>query len=101
MHSPNHQTARGPFEVKVSPQASDEKPGATALGRMSVDKQYHGALEARSSGEMLTAMSPVKGSAVYVAVERVTGKLDGREGTFALYHTGTMSRGEQQLHIAV
>jgi hypothetical protein len=96
--------ASGPFEVKVTPQASDAPPppgeGAT-LGRLSLDKRYRGDLEATSRGEMLSAMTPVQGSAGYVAVERVHGALHGREGSFALLHTGVMARGEQRLTIAV
>jgi hypothetical protein len=93
--------ASGPFDVKLSPQ-TDDKAGDPSLGRMSIDKQYHGDLEATSKGQMLTAMSgDVKGSGVYVAVERVTGTLDGRTGTFALHHTGIMTRGVPQLTITV
>ena len=57
--------------------------------------------EGTGQGQMLTAMSPVQGSAGYVAVERVTGKLQGRTGTFVLQHSGTMARGEHQLTISV
>jgi hypothetical protein len=68
---------------------------------MSIDKQFHGELEGTSQGEMLTAMSSVKGSAGYVAIERVTGTLNGRKGSFVLQHTGIMNRGEPQLTITV
>jgi hypothetical protein len=85
----------------LNPQA-DDKIGDPSLGRMSIDKQYHGDLEATSKGQMLTAMSgDVKGSGVYVAVERVNGTLHGRTGTFALHHTGIMTRGVPQLTITV
>lgn len=50
---------------------------------------------------MLTAITGVQGSAVYTAIERVTGALDGRAGTFALYHTGVMKRGAQKLVIGI
>ena len=73
----------------------------TSLGRMSIDKQFHGDIEATSKGEMLTAMTSVKGSAGYVAIERVTGTLKRKKGTFALLHTGTMARGKQSLVITV
>jgi uncharacterized protein DUF3224 len=92
--------ASGPFEVKLVPQ-TDDKVGDPTVGRMSVDKQYHGDLEATSKGQMLAAMTDVKGSAGYVAIERVIGTLHGRTGTFALQHTGTMNRGEPQLSITV
>lgn len=93
--------ATGPFDVKVNPQPAYNTDPASLLGRMSLDKQFHGDLEATSKGEMLTAMSAVKGSAGYVAIERVTGTLKGRNGSFALQHSGTMARGAQQLVITV
>jgi hypothetical protein len=87
--------ASGTFEVKLTPQESAN------VGRMSIDKQFHGDLEASSKGEMLSAMTDVKGSAGYVAIERVTGTLHGRNGTFVLQHNGTMTRGEPQLSVTV
>jgi len=92
--------AKGTFEVKVAPIAEDKADGST-LGRYSLDKQYHGDLEAMSKGEMLTAGSSVKGSAGYVAMERVSGTLNGRKGTFVLQHTGTMNRGTSSLTVSV
>lgn len=92
--------ATGTFDVKVTPQASDDK-GEGAVGRMTLDKQFHGHLEGTSKGEMLTAMTAVKGSAGYVAIERVTAALRGRKGTFALQHTGIMNRGTPSLTITV
>jgi Protein of unknown function (DUF3224) len=68
---------------------------------MAIDKQFHGELEATSMGQMLTAGTSVKGSAGYVAIEKVTGALHGRSGTFVLQHTGTMTRGAPQLTITV
>lgn len=91
----------GEFEVRITPQADDKGEAGAGLGRMSLDKQYRGELEATSVGEMLTAMTSTKGSAAYVAVERVDGKLAGKSGTFMLHHTGTMNRGIQGLAIAV
>jgi hypothetical protein len=87
--------------VKVTPQASDDKGEGAILGRMSIDKQFHGDLEATSKGEMLTAGTAVKGSAGYVAIEHVRGALRGRTGTFSLQHSGSMSRGAPQLTITV
>jgi len=92
--------ATGTFEVKMEPQSEDKGEGAT-LGRTSLSKQFHGSLEGTSKGEMLSAMSAVKGSAGYVAIERFTGTLDGRSGTFALQHSGSMNRGVPQLSITV
>jgi len=92
--------ATGTFEVKLAPQAEDKGEGAS-LGRMSLDKQFRGDLEATSKGEMLTAMTGVKGSAGYVAIERVTGSLQGRAGGFALQHSGTMTRGVPQQSVTI
>jgi uncharacterized protein DUF3224 len=93
--------ATGPFDVKLVPQSTDSVPEGAALGRTSIDKQLHGDLEATSKGEMLSAMTSVKGSAGYVAIERVTGMLHGRKGSFVLQHSGTMARGAQKLTITV
>ena len=92
--------ASGTFDVKVTPQAMDDKTDAN-LGRMSLDKEFHGDLEGTSKGEMLSATTSVKGSAGYVAIERVSGTLHGRSGSFVLQHSGTMTRGEPQLTISV
>ena len=97
------QLAKGPFDVKLNPQplaVEDDGEGA-ARGRMSLDKRFHGDLDATSKGEMLTAMSGTQGSAGYVAIEKVTGTLGGRAGTFALQHSATMTRGEPDLRIIV
>jgi hypothetical protein len=92
--------AKGTFDVKVAPVAEDKANGST-LGRYSLDKQYHGDLEASAKGEMLTAGSDVKGSGAYVAVERVTGTLNGRKGSFVLVHKGTMDHGSMELDVTV
>ena len=93
--------AKGAFEVKVAPVATTEHPGGTTLGRFSLAKTFHGDLEATSSGEMLTAGTAVPGSAGYVAIERVEGTLGGRQGSFVLQHSGSMSQGSPRLAIAV
>jgi hypothetical protein len=93
--------ASGTFDVKLTPQISEPDVGDPTVGRMSIDKQFHGDLEAVSKGQMLAAGTDVKGSAGYVAIERVTGKLHGHSGTFALQHSGTMTRGTPQLSITV
>ena len=92
--------ATGEFDVQMVPQAEDKAPGAT-LGRYSLDKTFRGALEGTGHGEMLTAVSETPGSAVYVAIERVSGLLDGRRGTFMLAHKGTMARGAQSLVVEI
>jgi hypothetical protein len=94
--------AKGAFDVKVTPQKPDSKEAETSkLGRMSLDKQFHGDLEATSTGEMLAAMTEIKGSAGYVAMERVNGTLQGKSGTFVLQHVGTMTRGVPQMNVTV
>jgi hypothetical protein len=95
----NH--ASGTFEVKVIPQEPDEKVGDPSVGRLSLDKQFEGDLKATSKGQMLAAGTDVQGSAGYVALERVSGTLHGESGTFALQHSGTMTRGDAQLTITV
>jgi len=93
--------ANGTFDVKLEPQHPSDQAQAAKLGRMTIDKQFSGDLEAGSTGEMLAAMTGVEGSAGYVALERVTGTLHGRRGSFFLQHNGIMARGIQQLEIAV
>jgi hypothetical protein len=93
--------AVGTFDVKISQLAPYNTSADAKLARMSIDKQFHGALEATSQGEMLSAGSDTKGSAGYVAIERVTGKLNGRSGGFTLQHNATMTRGAPYLNIIV
>ena len=91
------QQATGTFVVKLTPQEC----GEPTIGRMALDKRFEGDLAATSKGEMLAASTGVKSSAGYVALERVSGALHGRSGTFVLQHGGTMNRGTPQLAIAV
>jgi hypothetical protein len=94
--------ATGTFDVTITPQGSDLAPEGPNLGRMSLEKQFHGDLSAAGKGEMITAAGlTVKESAAYSAVERVTGTLGGRKGSFALQHTGVMDRGKPSLTITV
>ena len=93
--------ANGPFDVKLTPQPAAPGIEPANLGRMTIDKQFHGDLQATSLGEMLSAMGQVQGSAGYVAIERVTGTLHGRQGSFVLQHYGIMDRGAPQLTITV
>ena len=85
----------------MKPETLSETAAKTAIGRMSLDKVYSGQLEATSQGEFLSAMGSVKGSAGYVAMERVTGTLEGKAGSFVLQHTGTMNRGAPALSVTV
>ena len=91
--------ATGPFDVKVT--AQDDKSEDPLLNRMTLDKHYHGDLEATGNGQMLTAGTDVKGSGAYVAIEKVSGTLGGRTGSFVLQHSGTMTRNTPQLTITV
>ena len=93
--------ASGTFEVKMTPQSPDDKAEGPTVGRYSLDKKFQGDLEGTSKGEMLAVGTAVEGSAGYVAMEQVTGTLNGRTGTFALQHTGTMNRGAAQLSVTV
>jgi hypothetical protein len=93
--------ATGAFDVKLAPQPADDYADGATLGRLSIDKQFHGDLEATSRGQMLTGGTSVDGSAGYVAIERVSGTLAGRRGTFILQHSGTMTRGAPTLVITV
>lgn len=95
----NH--ARGTFEVKIAPLPPDDPAADASIGRMSIDKHFHGDLEGTSKGQMLSAMGDVKGSAGYVAMEKVSGTLKGRSGSFVLQHSGTMNRGVPQLIVSV
>ncbi len=95
------QHAAGPFDVKTTPTPPDDFTNGTSLNRFSLTKQYHGALEASAKGEMLTSGSPETGSAGYVAIEEVSGTLDGRKGSFALQHWGTMHVGKFELRVEI
>jgi Protein of unknown function (DUF3224) len=96
------QHAAGPFDVKVVPQKPDTQIARAAnLGRLTIDKRFHGDLEGISKGEMLATHTDVPGSAGYVALERVTGTLKGRNGSFVLQHSATMTRGKAASSISV
>jgi hypothetical protein len=95
-------TAKGPFDVKMTPQPWSESGTDHSLGRFMLDKQYHGDLEAKAEGQMLSAGNGAKGSSgVYVAIEKVTGTLQGRTGSFILHHTGIMTKGVPEMAIKV
>ena len=93
--------ARGTFEVQITPLPADEYADAASMGRMLIDKQFSGEIIGTGKGQMITAMGSVKGSAAYSAIERVTGSVNGRAGTFMLQHTGTMHDGTQELTITI
>ncbi len=93
--------ATGSFTVEMTPQGEALASEGVSLGRVALSKRFDGDLAATGQGQMLTALTPVKGSAGYVAIERVTGTLHGRAGSFVFQHAGTMSQGAQQLAIRV
>jgi Protein of unknown function (DUF3224) len=93
--------ARGTFDVQIAPQPVDAYTDAATMGRMTIDKQFTGDIIATSKGQMLTGMGNTKGSAAYVAMERVTGTVHGKRGSFVLHHTGVMASGAQSLTITI
>jgi len=93
-------TAHGTFDVKVIPQAPDDAAGGP-FGRLFLDKKFHGQLDATSKGQMLGARTAVEGSAGYVAMEIVSGTLDGRKGSFILQHSGSMTKGAATLTVTI
>lgn len=95
------QRATGTFEVKLTPQPADGHADGVTMGRLTIDKVFRGGLAGVSTGQMLTGMTAVKGSAGYVAIERVRGTLEERTGSFLLQHSGTMHAGAQQLSLTV
>ena len=99
--SPGMTRAAGTFEVKLAPQPLADAQADPLLGRLAIDKQFSGDLQGTSKGEMLSARTAIENSAGYVAIERVTGTLGGKKGSFVLQHSGTMTRGEQRLEITV
>lgn len=96
---PSHAT--GNFDVNLVPQSLADADAGPLMGRLSINKTFHGDLQGTSKGEMLSAGTAVKGSAGYVAMERVTGTLHGKSGSFVLQHSGTMNRGAPQLAVSV
>lgn len=90
--------AAGTFEVSMKPLGSSNETG---IARMSIDKTFHGGIEGTSQGEMMSSGNPSTGSAGYVALEKVTGKLDGAEGSFVLQHTATMDKGAPTMSVSV
>ena len=94
-------TISGAFDVTITPETLSDTAAQSGLGRLSLAKRYYGALEASAQGEMLSVRAGVAGSAGYVALERVEGTLDGRQGSFYLQHSGSMARGTPSLSLTV
>lgn len=95
------QVAKGEFVVELLPLRFEGQPEGSKVGRMSINKTISGDLVATTAGQMLSAMTDVKGSAGYVAIEKVDGVLQGKKGTFVLQHTGTMKQGTPSLSVTV
>jgi hypothetical protein len=91
--------AKGTFDVKLTPE--QDASGESVVGRMTIDKQFHGDLEGTSKGLMVMAGTAVQGSAGYVAIEKVSATIDGKSGTFYLQHNGIMNRGDGKLSVVV
>ena len=91
----------GTFDITMTAEPPYDVVDDVTLGRVSFAKQFAGPLEATAQVQMIGVRTPVDGSAGYVAVERVTGTLDGKRGTFVLQHTGTMNRGASSLSVSV
>jgi Protein of unknown function (DUF3224) len=98
--TPMSATAKGTFDVKAAPQPPADSDDS-GIARLLLDKQFYGELEAVSKGQMLAASTASKGSAGYVAIEKVTGTLSGRKGSFVLQHIGTMNKGVPTLNVSV
>ncbi|MCX7062361.1 MAG: DUF3224 domain-containing protein [Gammaproteobacteria bacterium] len=96
-----HLTAAGSFDVSLTPLTLDQPGDDSARGRMLLSKRFHGGLDATGVGEMLTGMGAVAGSAAYVAIERISGTLAGRSGSFLVVHRGVMTRGTQDLRVSI
>jgi len=93
--------AEGTFDVKNTPLPPDDATTGTYIGRFGLDKHFHGDLEGPSKGEMLASGNPATGAAGYVAIEQITGNLQGHTGSFALQHLGTMEQGKFHLTVTV
>lgn len=93
--------ATGSFEVTLQPLSNAEVNAEPLFGRLLLTKKFTGDLAATARGQMLSAGTLTKGSAGYVAIDHVTGTLEGRRGSFVLQHSGSMNRGVPTLSIMV
>ena len=99
--TPTMSRAQGTFDVELTPLETAAGVPEAPIDRMSIDKQFHGDLEGVSRGEMLAHRTSTQGSAGYVAIERVSGTLKGRRGSFVLQHFGILNRGAAGQTISV
>lgn len=93
--------AKGSFEVTLKGEPPYDTADGITLSRASGEKRFSGALSGTSTVQMLSALTSVRGSAAYVAIERVEGTLDGKRGSFVAAHLGAMNRGAQSLTIPI
>ena len=93
--------ASGSFEISMQSLANEDVSADPMLGRFLLTKKFTGDLEASARGHMLSAGTATRGSAGYVAIDQVTGSLDGRTGSFVLQHSGSMKRGAPNLLVMV
>ncbi|MGK5045361.1 DUF3224 domain-containing protein [Janthinobacterium sp. GB4P2] len=96
-----HAHATGSFSISMTPATAPQRAGRTSLGRVLLDKVYAGDLVATATGQMLNGVTDTQGAAGYVAMEAITGVLQGREGSFVAQHAGTMADGRQELSIFI
>ncbi|HWS25791.1 MAG TPA: DUF3224 domain-containing protein [Xanthomonadales bacterium] len=95
------QIARGTFTVKLQPDTDADVQEGVSLGRMTLSKVFEGDLVGTGAGTMLTSQNASTGSAAYVAIERVSGTLAGRKGSFVFQHLGIMTSDGRELSIRV
>jgi len=93
--------ASGSFTVKITPQPAESGVGDPSIGRMALHKAFEGGMQGEANGQMLAMRTAVDGSAVYVALDRFEGEVDGRRGGFALHHRGVMDAGVAALEVWV
>jgi hypothetical protein len=93
--------ARGEFEVNVTPVPLGGPTEDAALSRYTLSKTLTGDFTGEAKGQMLAGTGTVPTSGVYVAIERLTGTLAGREGSFLLFHRGVMAGGKQEMLVEV
>ena len=96
-----NRVAKGTFDIQATREPPYDAADGVTIGRTGFDKQFHGDLEGTSHVEMISAVTDVKGSAAYVAIERIRGSLHGKAGSFVAHHTGVMNRGAQSLSISI
>jgi hypothetical protein len=91
----------GTFEITMSGEPPFDVVDGVSLGRARFDKRFSGPMTATSRVEMLAARTPNAGSAGYVAIERITGSVEGKQGSFVAMHLGVMNRGADSLTITI